>query len=272
MRAPTSDSGITHGTEPTTDRRQAERFLRLLDPGATSFTFQTFDDNKERHDKRLARVLHGTLADLWGQLASLNARGAGIFVTVNETDGQGRRIENVERIRAAFVDLDGSPLEPVSQSDLPPHLEIESSPGRWQAYWLSAIGGIKREQFSDLQKRLAERFAGDDAVHDLPRVMRLPGFLHCKGQPYPVRIVATTVARAVTAEHFGDDINQSTVDEDAGRGTATRRQAPGRSSTTRPLLTSQRGCRSCSLPPSRIVMATASRRPTSVATWKRTFR
>jgi hypothetical protein len=206
------------------DRRQAERFLRLLDPSATSFTFQTFDDNKERHDKRLARVLHGTLADRWGQLASLNARGAGIFVCVNETDGQGRTEKNIERVRALFVDLDGAPLDPVRQSDRPPHIMVASSPGRWQAFWLATIGGIKLDQFSALQKGLAARYGGDD-VHDLPRVMRLPGSLHCKGQPHPVHIVGTTVAAAVTAADFqspsGDDeIDQSTLDDDAGRGTA----------------------------------------------------
>ncbi len=56
---------------PKPDRPKAERFLTLLDPGATFFTFQTFDDDKERKDPKLARVMHGTLDALWaGSCAS----------------------------------------------------------------------------------------------------------------------------------------------------------------------------------------------------------
>jgi hypothetical protein len=232
-----------HDAPPTADRRHAERFLQLLDPCATSFCFQSFDDDKKRAkaltaDNTLrkkqgkpplpnpfARILHGTLDECWGNLVQLNEQGCGIFVTVNETDGTGRKIKNVERVRSLFVDLDGAPLDPVKHADLPPHLMIESSPGRWQTYWLAAIGGIKLDQFSALQKGLAKRYGGDPSVHDLPRVLRMPGFLHRKGEPFLVRIVATTVARAVIAEHF-DDIKPSTVDTDAGRGTSTDDASP----------------------------------------------
>jgi hypothetical protein len=41
---------------------EAVRFLECLDPGARYFTFQTFDDDGDRKDKRLAKILHGTLA------------------------------------------------------------------------------------------------------------------------------------------------------------------------------------------------------------------
>src|SRR5262245_34977334 len=90
------------------DRDMAERFLRALDPEATRFTFQTFDDNKDRKDKSVARVLHGTLAEHWGTLVKLNEQGAGIFVTINRTDLKGRTAENITGIRAVFVDLDGA--------------------------------------------------------------------------------------------------------------------------------------------------------------------
>jgi hypothetical protein len=72
------------------NRDDAETFLDALDPAARFFTFQTFDDNAERKDKQLTRILHGTLGARWNLLADLNRRGAGIFVTVNATDGEGR--------------------------------------------------------------------------------------------------------------------------------------------------------------------------------------
>ena len=61
-------------------------------------------------------------------------RGAGVFITINETDGTGRRGENMTRYRAAFVDLDGAPL-PTSWP-LEPSFVIESSAGKYHCYWL----------------------------------------------------------------------------------------------------------------------------------------
>jgi len=63
---------------------EAAHFLKLLDPEATEFTFQTFDDNADRDDKSLVRVLHGSLEQLAARLSRLNAKGAGIFITINE--------------------------------------------------------------------------------------------------------------------------------------------------------------------------------------------
>jgi hypothetical protein len=88
--------------ELETSLGEAERFLILLDETATEFTFQTFDDNRDRKDPKLARILHGTLAEHAETLTRLNNLGAGIFVMVQEGDGLGRGNENVTRIRAVF--------------------------------------------------------------------------------------------------------------------------------------------------------------------------
>jgi hypothetical protein len=146
------------------DQAEAERFLAALDPTAKRWTFQTFDDNKDRGDKSLVRVLHSSLAKCWSQLVKLNALGAGIFVTVNLTDFKGRTAENIKNVRALFVDLDGSPLDPViAEGALPPHIITETSPGRWHAYW--RVGGyldeVYAEDFASLQKAIAARFNGD---------------------------------------------------------------------------------------------------------------
>jgi hypothetical protein len=39
------------------------------------------------------------------------------------------------------------------------------------------------------QKAIARKFDSDPKVCDLPRVMRLPGFNHCKGKSYPATII-----------------------------------------------------------------------------------
>lgn len=170
------------------DMDQAKTFLAKLDESATSFTFQTFDDNVNLKRPNLARVFHGSLNQHAASLAEMQEKGAGVFVTVNETDGKGRKAENITRVRAFFLDLDGSPLEPVTEWE-PPHIVCETSPGRWHAYYL--VKDCPLADFRAVQKDLIKTFGGDDCIHDLPRVMRLPGFYHQKGDPYMVRMIET---------------------------------------------------------------------------------
>ncbi|HNC03544.1 MAG TPA: DUF3987 domain-containing protein, partial [Agitococcus sp.] len=152
------------------------------------FTFQTFDDVKGRQDKTLVRIYHGTFNEHKAKLAELNKRGGGVFVTINETDLRGRSLANMLKVRALFVDLDGSPLQPILDlpEDLHPHIIIESSPDKWHCYWL--VNNCELEQFKPLQQALAAKFDGDKQVCDLPRVMRLAGFSHNKGESFITRI------------------------------------------------------------------------------------
>lgn len=176
------------------DLGEARRFLAAFSSDAV-FTFQTFAERADvSHQGALSRVFHGSFDEHAEALSALNDRGAGVFFMVNCGDGKTRegkktcrRAENVTAIRALFVDLDGSPVEPVYQWELAPTLVVESSPGRWHAYWL--VSGCPLGDFRELQKRLAEHFHGDVAVNDLGRVMRLPGFVHQKGKPFIPRIV-----------------------------------------------------------------------------------
>src|SRR6266851_3706058 len=110
------------------DLKEAAEFLELLGEGP--YTFQTFDDNPDRKDGRLARILHGRLEEHANKLCDLNRRGAGVFVALNKTDGKGRQRENIIAVRANSLDLDGSPLAPVRRG-LRPHIIVESSPGKY---------------------------------------------------------------------------------------------------------------------------------------------
>ena len=63
----------------------------LTGDGSTAVTIQVFDD---RHrDGRLAGWRHGRLTDPEMQkwIVTRYKRGAGVFITINETDGGGRR-------------------------------------------------------------------------------------------------------------------------------------------------------------------------------------
>jgi putative DNA primase/helicase len=166
------------------DLDEAEKFLRCLDPKARSFTFQTFDDC-EAKDPRLARNLHGTLAEHADTLCDLNRRGAAVCVTVNMTDGRGRTRPNITDVRALFVDLDGAPPDPVRECPLRPHIQVETSPGRFHFYWL--VSNFDLADYANTQRAVAERFDGDPAVAPLTVCARLPGFFHNKDKPVLVR-------------------------------------------------------------------------------------
>lgn len=193
------------------ERLDAERFLRAL---GGRLTFQTFDDNEARKSARdaaakaarrkpfdpLARKRHGTLAEHADTLADLNAQGAGVFVMVNEGDGKGRSNRNVQRIRAYFADFDGATPPDMASVPLPPHCVIESSPGRWHWYWW--IEGAPLATFKAVQHAIAARFGSDASVNDLARVMRLPGFMHCKRKPFRTRLVELRDAPRYTHAQF----------------------------------------------------------------------
>ena len=164
----------------------AKRFVDWL-ARDESITYQTFDDDSKRKDKRLAKVLHGTLDEHGPTLVRLNGEGAGVFVTINQTDGKARTTANIIRVRALFVDLDDAPIEPVLRHVVPPGIVIESSPDRFHAYWLT--DDCPLDQFKSAQQRLIKQFNGDKSVCDLPRVMRLPGFIHQKAEPFMTRII-----------------------------------------------------------------------------------
>ncbi len=171
----------------TPDRAEAEHFLTLLDETAERFTFQTFSDQKPApNPDPLAKTKSGTLAQCFNWLAGMNAKGAGIFVTVNETDGKGRKRENITRIRAVWQECDHGDEPPLPAE---PHVEVESSPGRFHRYLL--VDGMPLDQFEPTQLRLVDDFRSDPNAKDRARVLRLPGFFHLKdpSRPHRVQIV-----------------------------------------------------------------------------------
>lgn len=97
-----------------------------------------------------------------------------------------RCADNVIAIRSLFADLDGSPLEPLLECSQP-DIIVESSPGRWHAYYLT--NDCPLDAFKLRQQQIARKFNSDPKVCDLPRVMRLPGFWHQKDAPFMSRIV-----------------------------------------------------------------------------------
>jgi hypothetical protein len=171
------------------DTGEAARFLGLFDPESPNgqFTFVMLGDKKPR-DNRLTKTVKARLTDVAGQLQSANQRGAGIFVAINKLRRGRRCAENVTGLRGVCADFDGAPIDPVWDWKLPPHIVVESSPGKYHAYW-RVDSSVPLERFGELQRKLATVFNSDPAVANLAQIMRLPGAWHQKAEPFKTRIV-----------------------------------------------------------------------------------
>ena len=200
---PTGGSTLASGAAPrphhtNLDFGQATQFLKLLSPQLTGVTFQTFDDDKVRKKPELIRVIQ---FEDFKKLQQLNADGAGIFVTINETDELGRKKENIVRVRAVFQEDDDGFDGPFP---LEPSMVIESSPGHFHRYWLVADEWLAGQQghadFAAVMARMVESYGSDKNAKDISRVLRLPGFLHRKGKPHLVCIVEASGHRYSRAD------------------------------------------------------------------------
>jgi len=145
-------------------------------------TWQVFADRKGANVRPEHR--HATFRDALPWLHASQERGAGVFLTVNATNG-GRRAADVTAVRALFVDVDTPQPEP--RWHLEPSCVVESSPGKWHAYW-NVADEMPLDAFAAAQQRIALHYDGDAACKDLSRVLRVPGTQHLKGEPRPVRL------------------------------------------------------------------------------------
>ena len=176
-------------------KRQAAAYVRTLTGDAqTPMTWQVFDDAGQPEGWLLARILNGSLRECGPSLVGLQAMRRGVFATVAQTDLRGRKTENVTRVRALFTDTDGP--TPAAWH-LPPSMVVQSAHGP-HAYWL--VSDCELAEFREAQQRLARHYGSDPKVCDLPRVLRVPGFLHQKGEPFRVNLQEAPAHRYSTAQ------------------------------------------------------------------------
>ncbi len=195
------DSHVAHvadwlhhsGGKLVADREQAADFLHLLDPQAVFFSFRSFSETHYTRIKGkdpLEHALHGSLSDCWDSLAELNRAGAAITVTVNASNGRGRRLVDMVRVRALFVD-DDHPRRRATSLALQPHIRVLSSAGRYHHYWL--VRDCSLSGFPGYQRDLAESLGTDHRVFSLNQSMALPGFWRRKRatRPSQTRLLET---------------------------------------------------------------------------------
>ncbi len=118
---------------------------------------------------------------------------AGAHLLQDKTKGRKRDEHNAAPIAVLWADVDHDRL-PASAP--PPTYIVESSPGRWQAYW-HLTEAIAPDRAEELNRRLAIATNADGSGWDLGQVLRIPGtpnrkhaglpqvrVLHEGGEPY----------------------------------------------------------------------------------------
>src|SRR5262245_54115796 len=152
---------MSMSVEPDYDLDMAHDFFRTIERDG-SFMLQTFDDVPKSVDgnRSLATSVLWPAGDpagqqrAWHKVLPLYFKGAGVFFTVNRTDGTGRRRENIVSIRGAWRENDDGcatalPLEP--------SLTVESSPGKFHEYFLTSAHSPADEQGSAEHRAIEER-------------------------------------------------------------------------------------------------------------------
>ena len=111
----------------------------------------------------------------------------GIFFVVNSGGNSDR---SITRINAQFFECDTLSFkeqwENIKKFPLEPSLVVKTKKSL-HVYFLIKDGQVSR--FRTIQRKLAKHFKGDFSCINESRVMRVPGFYHCKGEPVVVRCV-----------------------------------------------------------------------------------
>ena len=90
-------------------------------------------------------------------------------------------------VRAVFADFDDGIPAP-ERFALPPSMIVGTSPGKAQYYWLVS-DDMSDDQFKGIMARLVKDYGADEGAKDKARVLHVPGFMHTKGEPTPVKLL-----------------------------------------------------------------------------------
>lgn len=143
-----------------------------LEEGCFEITGLNLSEKPDTDDPQVLRLIeaHKFNADNWG-----------IFWPVNLFEGA-RKKENLKKLRAWFVECDGGDKKEMLRKfkdSLMPSLIVESKRG-YHAYWYCDDTATMDQYRPIIEFRLIPFFDGDPNAKDLCRILRVPGYFHCK--------------------------------------------------------------------------------------------
>ncbi|MFQ7361166.1 DNA primase family protein [Clostridium perfringens] len=140
-------------------------------------------------------------------LMAHNEANRGIFFVVNSGGNSDRKIN---KINAQFFECDTlsleDQLENISKFPLEPSIIVQTKKSL-HVYFLIKNGKV--EKFRDIQKKLAKHFNGDGSCINESRVMRVPGFYHCKEEPVRVKCIKFNPNLFYTQEDLEKELSYS---------------------------------------------------------------
>lgn len=181
----------------------AQEILNSLFNPNDTVCFRVFDDKKRGifSGQKLSMEC-GKYASIEKTLKEHNAQNRGIFFVVNYG---GQEDSLISRINAQFVESDELSFEEqqaqIDAFPLPPSMIIKTKKSL-HTYWF--VKGAKVELFRGIQKQLVKQFHGDPMCVNESRIMRLPGFYHCKGDPVMVECISFHPERVYTQEQLSE--------------------------------------------------------------------
>jgi len=165
-----------------------EEFIRPFFDANETVCLRIFDDRKDgtfRGAKPECKA--GKMCKMEPELKKHNAMNRGIFFTINFG---GHEDMDITRINAQFVECDDLSFEEqlakIEMFPLEPSIIVKTKKSL-HTYWLMKNADVGR--FRKVQKQLIAHFDGDKSCINESRVLRLPGFYHCKGDPFMVECV-----------------------------------------------------------------------------------
>ena len=194
--------------------REARRFLECFCKGEGSenscgrINIRIFSDKKGTGFK--GKNLSFNIKDFQSKskvLMAHNEANRGIFFVVNSGGNSDRKIN---KINAQFFECDTlsleEQLENISKFPLEPSIIVQTKKSL-HVYFLIKNGKV--EKFRDIQKKLAKNFNGDGSCINESRVMRVPGFYHCKEEPVRVKCIKFNPNLFYTQEDLERELNYS---------------------------------------------------------------
>lgn len=196
------------------DLREARRFLECFCKGEGSENFcgriniRIFSDKKGTGFK--GKNLSFNMKDFQSKskvLMAHNEANRGIFFVVNSG---GNSDSKINKINAQFFECDTlsleEQLENISKFPLEPSIIVQTKKSL-HVYFLIKNGKV--EKFRDIQKKLAKHFNGDGSCINESRVMRVPGFYHCKEDPVRVKCIKFNPNLFYTQEDLERELSYS---------------------------------------------------------------
>lgn len=196
------------------DLRESRRFLECFCKGEGSenscgrINIRIFSDKKGTGFK--GKNLSFNMKDFQSKskvLMAHNEANRGIFFVVNSGGNSDRKIN---KINAQFFECDTlsleDQLENISKFSLEPSIIVQTKKSL-HVYFLIKNGKV--EKFRDIQKKLAKHFNGDGSCINESRVMRVPGFYHCKEEPVRVKCIKFNPKLFYTQEDLEKELSYS---------------------------------------------------------------